>query len=720
MTDSAGESALTAPDGSRIHYAVGRSTLLPDPRLLLDILRRRVGIFLLVAAVIMATAVAYAKLAPRWYEASARILIEPRKGDVVTQPGTDDERTRGSDFIDTQILIADSPQLARATAQALGLDNVPAFAGTSPSADERLEAAGQAVRDLTAIRRVGATSLIEVVATTRSPQLSARLANELVAQYLKQIAVGEAQKDQLTNQQIDSKLDQLRTDAEKADAALLQYKIANGLMSAQGATMAEQETSTLNQQIAQARATLAEREGRLAAARRQLEQGGGGGDVTSALNSGTIGALRAQEAESSRNLAQLNVRYGPKHPAVAQESQRLADIRHQIQLEIDRILTSLQGEVNVAQSGLASLLASQGQSKAKLAGNETAQAGYLELERKANAARTVYEAFLNRSRGAAARDGIQPPIATLSSAALEPTDPSAPNARLAYLFGLLFGITGGIIAIAVAEFLDTGVKSRSDVEHRLGATYLGAIPDIRTNLKAQDDPLESPEAYIVARPLSAFAESVRSLRTAVTLGRRTKPRVLAVTSALPEEGKSTTTLCLARSLAMSGASTLLIDCDVRRHSASERLLVDREGRLLDVLAGALPLEAAIHKDYETELRILGLTIDLGNQVDPLTPEALSQLLAVARTKFEFVMIDTAPLLGIADARTVAQLADAVVLLARWRKTPIRAVDAALDLLVSVEANVAGVALTQVDVNKFGSSREELYGYQKQFKGYYTN
>ncbi|HEY6870471.1 MAG TPA: Wzz/FepE/Etk N-terminal domain-containing protein, partial [Novosphingobium sp.] len=304
MTDPAGESGLLTADGTRVHYSVGRSTLLPDPRQVVDILRRRIGVFLLVAAVIMGTAVAYAKLAPRWYEATARVLIEPRKGDVVTQPGTDDERSRGSDFIDTQILIADSPQLARATAQALGLDNIPAFGGTSPSADERLETAGQAVRDLTAIRRVGATSLIEVVATTRSPQLSARLANELVAQYLKQIATGEAQKDQLTNQQIDSKLGQLRTDAEKADAALLQYKIANGLMSAQGATMAEQETSTLNQQIAQARATLAEREGRLAAARRQLEQGGGGGDVTSALNSGTIGSLRAQEAESSRNLAQ--------------------------------------------------------------------------------------------------------------------------------------------------------------------------------------------------------------------------------------------------------------------------------------------------------------------------------------------------------------------------------------------------------------------------------
>lgn len=722
MTDAVSDIDLEPAESARQHGGLAKSSLLPDPRRILDIARRRFGVFAVVAAVIMAAAVAYAALAPRWYEATARILIEPRKSDPVQRvPGDQDEFARSSDFVETQILIADSPQLARETAKALGLNDDPAFGGGALSPDERVEAAGQRVRNLTTIRRVGATMLIEVVSSARSPELAAKISNEVVAQYLKYVAVSGEQGEKLTNQQIDSRLDELRKAAEQADAALVQYKVANGLMSAEGATMAEQETSTLNQQIAQARSALAERQGRLAAARRQLQAGGGGGDVTSALNSGTIGALRAQEAESSRNLAQLKVRYGAKHPSIAQEIERLADIRGQIQQEIDRILVSLEGEVNVAQSGLSSLLASQNNAKSRLAQNQSAQVGYLELERKAMAARTVYEAFLNRSRGAAARDGINPPIASLSAAAVPPPEPAIPNKKLTYLFGALLALVAGTVVAIVIEILDAGIRSRADVETRLGAQYLGAIPDIRKQgIDIVSDNAEGPEGYLVDRPLSAFAESVRSLRTAVTLGGRTRPKTIVLASALPVEGKSTTTLCLARSLALSNSSTLLIDCDLRRHSASNRILGDREGKLLDVLDGRISLTDALQKDYRTDLQILGSTHDLGDRVDPLTPDAVVALLSEAKEMFDYVIIDTAPLLGVADARTVARYADAVVLLARWRSTSMRAVDAALDLLVSVEANVAGVALTQVDVAKFGSSREELYGYQKQFKGYYAN
>jgi capsular exopolysaccharide synthesis family protein len=278
---------------------------------------------------------------------------------------------------------------------------------------------------------------------------------------------------------------------------------------------------------------------------------------------------------------------------------------------------------------------------------------------------------------------------------------------------------GGLIAVVVTEVLDSGIRSRSDVEHRLGARYLGAIPDLRLSSGPGRGINEYPEAYIVNHPLSAFAESIRSLRTAVTLARRSRPKVLAITSSLPQEGKTTMTMCLARALAMSGASTVLIDCDLRRHSSSNVLLADREGLLLEVLAGTRPVSEALLPDTVTDLQILGCTQPLTGGSDPLTSDTLEALLAELRARFDYIVIDTAPLLGVADARTVAKHADAVVLLARWRRTSMRSVDAALDLLISVGASVAGVALAQVNVAKFGSSREELYGYQKQFKGYYT-
>ncbi len=728
---SQGTKTGTDDQSTKQDVAVGNSNLLPDPRDLLLILWRRLWIFLLTVTLIMAAVIAYATLTPKSYTATSTVQIEPRRGDPI-QPRENAPVAveQSSDFIDTQILVIDSTPVAVAVARALDLVDDPEFASganlvvageTEEQINEaRLLRTAQELRNNVTIRRAGQTAIIEILASSRSPRQAARIADEYGRQYLATISESKRRQEAANNRQIDARLDQLRVEAEQADAALQRYKIANGLMSAQGATMAEQETSTLNQQIAGARAALAQSEGRLAAARRQVGIGGGGGNVASALSSGTIGALRQQEAESSRNLAQLNVRYGARHPSVAQEEQRLADIRRQIQLEIDRILSSLEGEVNVARSGLNSLLGSQQQSNAKLASNASAQVGYMELERKSVAARTVYEAFLNRSRGTAARDGIDVPDATIGATAIVPTTPSSPNVRLAYLVGSAFALFAGLGSVAAAEFLDSGIRTKLDVEKRLGARYLGAIPEVESTLGGLRV-TEPPQEYVVSHPLSTFAEALRSLRASATLRGNRRPKVIALTSPLPREGKTTTAVCLARTLAMSGASTVLVDCDLRRHSASDILLDGRTGRLAEVLAGTLSIDEALLTDSITDLQLLCTDDAIADGRDLLAAELIGPFLDALRAQFDFVIIDTAPVLGIADARTVASQADAVILLTRWGQTSLRAADTALDLLLAAQAKVIGVALTMVDIRKYASTGyEDLYGYHKKFKGYYVN
>lgn len=721
-----------ATDESDQGLAPDQSSFFPDPRYLWMLFLRRIWIFLAIVVLTMGAAVAYTFLAPTRYAASATILVEPPKGDPIKgEEGGEGQAVAVSSFIDTQILIVDSPRIAAAVVRALELTNDPEFAAAPAeilldAQDEaaaeraRVTASAQALRKAVAIRRIGQTSIIEVEAYSRSPMQAARIANEYVRQYIETSEQARLQARERTTAQIEGKLDRLRQEAEAADGELQRYKIANGLMSAQGATMAEQETSSLNQQIATARATLAERQGRLAAARRQLLRGGGGEDVGSALSSGTIGTLRAEEAESSRNLAQLRARYGDRHPAIVEAQDRLADVRRQIQAEIDRILSSMEAEVNVAQSGLSSLLGSQAASQARLAGNAAAQVGYFELERKAQAARTTYELFLNSSRSAAAREGIQPPVASVASAATIPTAPFSPNVRLAYLLGAVIALLFGIGGIAIAEYLDGGISTKIDVERRLRVRYLGAIPEVGSTLDQMRE-LEDPQDYLVSHPLSSFAEALRSLHASLTLRGHSRPKVIAVTSPLPREGKTTTAVCLARALAMSGAKTVLVDCDLRRHSASDMLLAGRPGLLLSVLGGEQSVEWALQKDEPTGLQILGSSAAPSDGRDFLAPELVKHLLEQLRARFDYVVIDTAPVLGIADARSVASQADVVVLLARWRQTSLRAADTALDLLIGAKAKVAGVALTLVDVRKFsGTGGEDMYDYHKKFKGYYVN
>lgn len=709
--------------------AIGGSTLLPDPRILWSIFRQRFWIFLLAVVFILGAVGTYLALAPKQYSATSSILVEPRANDPVSPSSATLEVLPSSDYIDTQIVVLGSTRMAAAVVAMLQLDNDPEFSAAG-AADPNLTPAEQRQAQLVAsaeklqravvIRRAGRTAIIEVEATSRSATQAARIANAFGQAYLDSIRAAKEGSENQASAQINSRLDQLRADTEKADAALQRYKIANGLMSAQGATMAEQESSVLNQQLAGARATLAERRGRLAAARQQLQRGGGGSDVTSALNSGTIGAFRTQEAESSRNLAQLRARYGDRHPSIAQEEERLASIQRQIQLEIDRILTSLEGEVRVAESGVASLEASQAGSRARLAGNSTAQVGFLDLERKATAARAIYTAFLNKSIGAAAREGIEQPLASIASPALIPLVPSAPNVRLVGSLGALMALVFGFLAIALAEFIDGGIRTKRDVERRLGARYLGAIPEIGSTVPNMRQ-VESPHDYIVSHPQSIFAESIRGVRAGITLRGRRRPRVIAVTSALPREGKTTTAVCLARSLALSGAKTVIIDCDVRHHSASDTLLEGREGRLLDLLAGETTLEEAMIKDDECELYILGVSADDNDPRDLLATDALTKLIKTLRSQFEFVVIDTPPVIGLADARIVARQADTVLFLSRWRKTSMRTAEAALDMLIAADAKVGGVALTLVDIRKYASTgHEDVYSYYGKFKGYYTN
>ena len=280
--DLSGTLAEPTALGDSEEVAVGNSSLLPDPRYFWMIFRRRIWIFLTVVVAIMAAVTAYATLTPKRYTATSAVLIEPRRGDPIQPRETAAaEQAPSSDYIDTQIVVLDSPQLAAAVVTALNLTDDDQFGGgdvgelTPAQRQARLVASAQALSKATTIRRAGQTSIIEIDVTTLSPTQSARIANEFVNQYLLSLAQTKQAADQRASAQIDSKLGELRVDAEHADAALQRYKIANGLMSAEGATMAEQETSSLNQQIATARAALAERQGRLAAARRQLAKGGG-------------------------------------------------------------------------------------------------------------------------------------------------------------------------------------------------------------------------------------------------------------------------------------------------------------------------------------------------------------------------------------------------------------------------------------------------------------
>ncbi len=244
-----------------------------------------------------------------------------------------------------------------------------------------------------------------------------------------------------------------RAEVIEGETAVEQYRSANGLMSASGATLTEQEISGYNTQLATVRAQQAEDEARLSTARAQLADGSTGDDVGEALQSTVVQQLRTRRAEVSGRVADLTSRYGARHPDRQRAEGELADIDAQIQAEIVRIVSNLEARVQVARQRTASMQASLGGARRTLALNNSAGVRLNELERNAEASRTLYQALLDRYKQTTSQAGLATSDARIVSRATVPVDPTSPDIGVNLMLGLILALGAGAAGVALAEYL---------------------------------------------------------------------------------------------------------------------------------------------------------------------------------------------------------------------------------------------------------------------------
>ena len=703
-------------------------------RQLFGILLQRAKLGLGVAAVVFVLVLAGFAVKTPTYSAMGSVVVDPKHQNLATENPQQAGLPPDTSAVDTQVEVLRSPALAEAVVRRLKLYNDPEFNpnmkrglfGLAPAHPpianpdaELLARTTNALMSHMWAHRAGLTYVIEIGATSTSPNKAAMLTNNIMDTYLNRQLDVKLSAVTRANSELGMSLEKMRQDAETAEARVQEYKNAHGLFSAEGSTMAEQEVSTLNQQIAIAKADAAEKRARLIAAQAQLRNGNAGADVGAALGSDTIKELRKREAELSVKLAQLNTDFTPEYPEVKRTAAELRDIRTQIQGEINRILSSLRAEAQAADGRQASLLASRGAAQGGLAANGEAQVGMLALQQRADAAKQIYEAYLNRAKQVAAEGSLQQADATINSLAQVPTAPASPNMKLAAALALLAGIFAAGAAMLTAEFWDKHLRSRLDVERDLGVPFAGVLPDFRSvKPKGLRGPAAEPEEYLVSHPFSGFAEAFRNLRAFLMVSARgDDAKLIAVTSAVPREGKSLTSFCLARTLALSGARVALVDCDLRQRGTT-KLSGHHEVGLVEVVQDKIPLSEALIHDPKSNCFVLpacGKSVPYDLFSNPETDEVLRQLC----DQFDYVILDAPPILGVADARLLAAKADRVLYLVQWNKTPLRAAQSAIDILQECGANVAGALLTKVNVKgqaRYGyGDSSDYYGY---FKNYY--
>jgi len=589
----------------------------------------------------------------------------------------------------------------------------------SPEAREQRQrnAVVGAVNGRVDVSPVPQSMVIRISFQSPDPEKAARIANAFAETYVTEQLEAKFEAIRRASGWLTGRLEDLRSQVIDSERAVAAYRQSNNLIESRGQTLSQQKISELNSQLVLAQAKRAEQEARVARIETLVKGGRSVEAIDDLADSPLLLRLKEQEAQLSREASELGARYGERHPQMAKVRAELVDARRRIQTEAERQLQAMRSELAIQRERIGGLTAQIKSSEGAILEQSRAEIRLRELEREAQANRVLYEAMLSRFKETGDQEPIQQPDARIIAHAQPPQAPSHPRRNLLLVGAVLVGLLVGGTLVLVLEQLDNRFRSREQVETTLGLPLIGTIPQVWSL-----DPREKVETYLLDKPASAFAEAFRILWFSL---KHQDPehdvKVVMVTSSIPEEGKSLSALCLARTAMQMGIKTVLVDADMRRPSVARMVGMPADQAIVDVLAGKISLEQAISRDPVT-----GLDLILGRPADRagLNLVALDMVSATVeklREMYDLVIIDSPPVLPLADVQALSKLADRTIFCVRWDRTPRTAVSNAIRMLQDVRAQIAGVVLTRVNVRKHARYGYGDVGYYYgRYRNYYTS
>lgn len=602
----------------------------------------------------------------------------------------------------------------------VGIHKVEAKPVSSAAAEKAtLDGVINAVLGRISINRRGPTYVIEISATSENPQMAADLANTIADVYLNNQLDTKFQATRRAQEWLDSRVSELREEVSNAESKVEARRAQLGALAAGGTTLLEQAVRDLNAQLSVAQGDYSTERAKLDNLNTQLREGKSIDAIPEALTSASILELRKQAADIARKKADLQAKYFDTHPDVVRVKSEEADVKRQIAAELQRLVSSLEQNVTIAKVRVDTLQRRLDSAKTELAQNNRGSVELNDLERDAEASRQLYKEFLDRFKQTNELEGITDADALINSEAPVPRSPSFPRTSLNLALGMMLGLALAAFVGLVTEVLDNYLSSPEEVERVAGAPYIGQIPLLPSTgsfTKAKIKPAE----YLLEKPHSGYAEAFRNLRASIMFADIDKAaKTVAVVSSLPDEGKTSMTYCLGRMAAMSGTKTIVIDGDIRRRQLTEISGVAAEVGLLEYLFGETRLADAIAIDEKTGLHILPLTDRKHTPRDVFGSRAFDALLNMLQQTYDLIIIDTGPILLLAETRVVTRKVDQVVVCARWRKTNRGVLRETMKILRDFNANVAGVVLTFVDQRKRAHYAYAAANY-KAYARYYKN
>jgi capsular exopolysaccharide synthesis family protein len=570
------------------------------------------------------------------------------------------------------------------------------------------------------VNPVKGSQIVSIGFESLSAKLAAKIANAHADSYI----IGQLQvkfeATEKANAWLNMQLTDLRAKVVNSEKAVESYRAEHGLVSGSNkeAGLVGEQLSEINNQLVTAKVQKAEATARLEQVTKLRSSGADIETASEVLSSPLIQSLREQETELTRKLSEISADLGENHPKIISTNAELAGIRAKIKEEISKIVAGLDNELNIASTRVTNLQNSLAASQriADQHGKEEVQ--LRALEREANANKLLFETFLNRFKETTSTQGTEQADARVISVAEIADIPSFPKKKVLLMIVIVMAFGSASAAVFLLEFLRAGLRSPEEVEKHLGFVALGLMPKITQKVAAYD--------YLLDKPDSSLAATINSLRISLMLSSPDKPvSSLIITSTLPNEGKTTLALSLARSAAIAGQKVMIIDADFKQSSLTKQLGITNHAKGLTdlILSPDATLSDYMIKDGKTSLMIMPKgCAEYLNSADVFATPHMNSLLIRLCAEFDLIIFDTPPVLAVTDARVLAALVDKVVYVVAWDKTPKNIVKIGLDELLKSVSHIAGIVLQQVDLQQYtySSGDSGFYYYYSKYRERYSD
>ncbi len=721
---------------------------------IVGVLRRQIWIIVSVMAVCLSLGVTYLLVTPPRFTAQATMVIDTSHENVFQQQAIVNDAVIDSTAVETQVEVLKSNNVVLGVIKKFDLIHDPEFVGPStspisriigailtlfssdgpPSEYELTQTALASFQKMATIKRSGMTYVIDISFTSLSPDRAAQIANAIADGYVDEQMEARYQATKRAGAYLQGRLEKLRADALNAEKSVQNFKDQNNIVDSGGRLMSEQQLAEVNSQLVAARAQSAEAKARLDRIQEVIRDDGTvpGAAVADMLHSDVINKLRSQYLDLSNRKAIWAAQFGKAHMAVVNLGNQMEEIRHSIFDELKRIGGTYKSDYEIARAREQSMQASLDSAVTESQATSQASVQLRELQSNSQTYRSLYDSFLQRYVEATQQQSFPITRARVISPAAPPLKKSLPSTIIVAAATLLAAAFAGAGAAYARELGDRVFRTSAQIETILQTPCVATLPKVqaRKNVSGPDHVRGLDDrrklngtgilAYAVEEPESRFTESLRAIKVSFDLARISRSvgnksgnsgNVIAFTSTLPQEGKSTAAANFARHLAHAGNRVIMIDADFRHPALSNQLTNKPRLGLLQVLAGQCHLGDAICVDPLTGLVFLPVgpnELALSRANSLLGSAKMKQFVEAIRAAYDCVVVDLPPLAPIVDVQTTAAFVDFYVYIVEWGRTKIDVVAHHLNRAANVHDRLLGVVLNKANVKQL-DRYESYYG-----------